>query len=150
MLIPPLLHLYRLRRQEWLQTKELKELQRRKLIAIINHAYRNVRYYKSLFDSAGVKPDDIKSTEDLAKIPITRREVLQRLPAGDITVNNADLTRCKRILTSGSSGRPLMVYRTRREHNLYDIGWARSFLDNGARIWDRNADYHSFGLQYRK
>ena len=51
MLIPPLLHLYRLRRQEWLQTKELKELQRRKLIAIINHAYRNVRYYKSLFDS---------------------------------------------------------------------------------------------------
>ena len=144
MLIPPILYLYKLRKQEWLHTETLRKLQQRKLVAVVNHAYRNVRYYKSLFDSVGVKPDDIKTSEDLAKIPITRREALQQLPTGDIVASNADLTRCKKTLTSGSSGRPLMVYRTRREDNFYDIGWARSFLDNGERIWDRNADYHSY------
>lgn len=144
MSIPPLLQLYQLRKQQWLSTKALEQLQLRKLSFIVHDAYRNVRYYKLLFDSAGVKPEDIRTAGDLAKIPITRRKVFQQQPAADIVAGNADLLRCKKMLTSGSSGSPLTVYRTRSEDNRYDAVWARSFMADGARIWDKFADYNAY------
>ena len=43
-----------------------------------------------------------------------------------------------------------MVFRTRYEDNLIDTAWARGFLENGASIWDKNADYNAFlGLPKR-
>ena len=37
-----------------------------------------------------------------------------------------------------------MIYKTRKEDNLVDAVWARGFREDGLRIWDKNADYHSY------
>ena len=73
MLLSSLYSLYRLRKNQWLTTSELKEIQRKKLQRIIKHAYGNVNYYRRLFDSVGVKPEDIRTVDDLSKIPITTK-----------------------------------------------------------------------------
>ena len=73
MLFQSLYYLYRYRKVPWLGTTELKAIQRRKLRAIIKHAYENVVYYRKLFDSEGVEPADIHDVEDLAKIPVTAK-----------------------------------------------------------------------------
>lgn len=142
--IPPILYLYRLRKQQWLKLAALRELQRRKLRTLVDHAYRNVGYYRKLFDSVGTKPEEIQSVDDLPKIPITTKQSIRDLSASELVSAPTNLSKCRKTLTSGSTGIPLMVYRTRGEGNHLDAVWARAFLENGARVWDKNADYHTY------
>ena len=144
MIIPRILDFYKLRRQQWLGAEELEKIQQEKLLAMIHHAYQNVRYYRRAFDSAGISPEDIKTVDDLANVPITRREDLQQLPFEDITASNFNLKGCKRLLTAGSSGMPLTVYRTGNEDDFFDTVWARTFLEDGQNIFDKIAEYHFY------
>jgi phenylacetate-coenzyme A ligase PaaK-like adenylate-forming protein len=65
-----------LRKNLWLKTSELKEIQEEKLKTLLTHAYQNVPFYRRLFDSVGLKPEDIKDSEDLYKIPtITKSQI---------------------------------------------------------------------------
>jgi len=139
MLLSSLLDLYRLRRNQWLGTEELEEIQRKKLLAVIKHAYQNVSYYRKLFDSAGVKPEDIKTVKDLTKIPITTRLKLQQLPPEEIVAKGINLNKCKKITTAGSSGIPLVVFLRKEDNDFYDMVWARTSLENGRRLWDSTA-----------
>lgn len=139
MILSSLLDLHRLRKQQWLKTDELEEIQRRKLKRIIKHAYKNVPYYRKLFDSAGIRPEDIKTVRDLSKIPITTRLTLQTLPPEEIVARNISLNKCKRITTAGSSGIPLVVFLNVKDSNYYDMVWARTSLENGKRLWDSTA-----------
>ena len=126
-----LLDLYRLRKQQWLETEKLEEIQREKLVAIINHAYQNVKYYRRLFDSAGIRPEDIKTVDDLSKIPVTTKTDIQQLRPNDIIAKHIDLAKCINIRTSGSTGIPLDILLTRREKEFFDMVWTRSWMENG-------------------
>jgi phenylacetate-CoA ligase len=61
----------------WFKTSELVELQERKFKMLLNHAYHNVPYYRRLFDSVGIRPNDIKNCEDISRIPITTKRELR-------------------------------------------------------------------------
>ena len=56
--------------------KKLKEIQWRKLKIMIEHAYKNVPYYMELFKKANILPDEIKSFEDMLRVPISQKESL--------------------------------------------------------------------------
>ena len=60
--------LHQVRKNQWLKTSELEELQAKKLRAMIKHAYENTELYHRKFKDAGVRPDDIKTVEDLEKV----------------------------------------------------------------------------------
>jgi len=137
MIFYSLFDLYNLKRNQWLSTKELKEIQNRKLKRLINHAYENVPYYHKLFDSVNVKVEDIKTVEDLYKIPITNKLTLQSLPITEITAKNVNLSKCIRKRTSGSQGIPLTVYNRKKDKNFLDMVWARARLENGQRLIDK-------------
>lgn len=132
-----LVDLYRLRRQQWLETEEIEEIQRRKLVAVIKHAYQNVPYYRKLFASAGIRPEDIKSVKDLSKIPITTKSQIQELRHDEIIAEGVDLEKCTNIRTSGSTGIPLDIFLSKRERELFDMGCTRSFMENGLRFKDK-------------
>ena len=132
-----IIDLYRLRKHQWLKTEKLEEIQRKKLIPMIKHAYQNVSYYHKLFDSAGIKPEDIKSMEDLPKIPITNKSTFQSLPITEITAKNIDLSKCLSLRTSGSQGVPLTIYFYKKDKNFLDMVWARAKLENGQRLRDK-------------
>jgi len=84
-------------------------IQEKRLRMIINHAYHNVSYYHDMFDSHGIKPEDIRSAEDLQKIPITTKKEIQRNYPYKIIAKGTDLNQCRIINTTGSTGRTLKM-----------------------------------------
>jgi len=68
-----------LRRSEWYQPEQLRELQLRKLKQLIAYAYEQVPFYTERFRAIGMLPGDIRSLEDLRKVPpLSRQEVIDR------------------------------------------------------------------------
>ncbi len=139
MLPGTLFMLRRLRENLRLQRAELEALQRRKLTALINHAYENVPYYRDLFASAGINPVDIKGVEDLPKIPTTSKIKLQSVPRGQIMARGKDINGCVEDVTSGSTGIPLHVYFTREDYDIRSLVFIRTFMESGYRLTDRQA-----------
>jgi len=73
-------NLYSLLRHPHVARDEIVSFQNRQLRRLVTHAYENVPYYSKLFDRNGIKPQDIRSVEDLSIIPITTKKDLQSLP----------------------------------------------------------------------
>jgi len=65
------------RRSERMSLAENKERQWRSLCRLLQHAYDSTPFYRDRFDRAGLKPSEIRSTEDLQKIPVLTREDLR-------------------------------------------------------------------------
>jgi phenylacetate-CoA ligase len=82
----------------------------RRLRRMVAHAYARVPYYRRLFDGAGVPPEEIRTAADLARLPITSKSDLRRLPAEDLVARGTDIARCLHPRSSGTSGEPFTVY----------------------------------------
>ena len=147
-------HLLKLCKNQWLTKQELEQLQQRKLQKIIKHAYERVRYYRELFDSVSIRPEDIRNTKDLQCIPVTSREQIQRVPINEIAAKGIKLADCHRMRTSGSTGIPLEVIKSEKEYQLSNLVMMRSFLANGYRLTDKQVviitprDPRTYWFQY--
>jgi phenylacetate-CoA ligase len=130
-------HLLKLCRNQWLTKQELDQLQQRKLQKIMKHAYERVEYYHQLFNSVGIRPEDIRNKKDLRYIPITSRRQMQRLPINEIVAKGVKLSSCYRVRTSGSTGMPLDVIKGKKEIQLSNLVVMRSLLANGYRLTDK-------------
>ncbi len=84
----------KLKRNQRLEPSELRKFQDKRLRAMIEHSYKNVAYYHSLFKKANLSYSDIKTIDDLEKIPITRKEDIIDLPQQSLTAINVDPNRC--------------------------------------------------------
>jgi phenylacetate-CoA ligase len=126
--------------------EQILAFQTRRLQALVRHASRRVPYYRRLFEQAGLRPDDIRSLDDLSRIPITSRADLQRLPPGDALAEGAEPEKLVLHLTSGTSGEPLRIRRTYFEEYLLQAFRLREQLAFGMRLTDRRA---SVGLARR-
>ncbi len=62
------------RRKRFLRKDKLKALQLERLQAIVGRAYSHNQFYRNLYDEAGVKPSDIKSLEDIQKLPFLEKK----------------------------------------------------------------------------
>lgn len=98
---------------QWCSKEELKKYQLKKLKNLITYSYKYVPYYKKLFRNIKLTPDDIKSVNDLNKIPILNK--------GDIKENLKDLVSTeykKQDLipdsTGGSTGVNLKFYNDKK------------------------------------
>jgi phenylacetate-CoA ligase len=137
-----LFDLYTLRRNLHSSPSELREMQTKKLRAIIEHAYRNVPFYRRKFDDARVKPHDIKTIKDLTKIPISTKSEIQSASLSEVVAENMDLSKCVKRTTSGSTGTPLTVVVDSRAANFEDAVWTRTYLENGLTFQDKMAVLH--------
>lgn len=89
---------------------QIREYQWQKMQSLISHAVDNVPYYRSLFKSSGMRTDDIRSLEDLSKIPVlTKRDMQQSLH--DMIPDGTDTTKLPLNSTGGSTGMPLNFYQ---------------------------------------
>jgi phenylacetate-CoA ligase len=129
-----------------LNREQILAFQTRRLRALVRHASRRVPYYRRLFEQAGLRPDDIRSLDDLKRIPITSRADLQRLTPGDALAEGADPEKLILHSTSGTSGEPLRVRRAYFEEYLLKAFRLREQLAVGMRLTDRRA---IFGLARR-
>lgn len=91
---------------EWFSEKELYELQSKKLQLLIEHCYNNVPYYRRVFDKLGITPDDIRSRDDLAKLPILTKQIIKD-NFNDLVSSDIDSRNAIEGSTGGSTGTPM-------------------------------------------
>ncbi len=135
-MIAKLFEFRRLQRALKLSPAELRALQERRLRATVRHAYERVPLYRKLWDAAGVGPEDVRSLEDLGRLPVVTRRQVQE--AGrEAAARGVDISRCVKLTTSGHSGVPLAVYRTKAELQTLLLVEFRTLLRIGLRARDR-------------
>jgi len=127
-----------LEESQWWAPEELAQHQNHALRNLIRHCYQNVPYYRDLFNERGVKPEDIRETKDLQRLPFLTKEIIKanpdRLKAGNIALCQTEFH-----TTGGTTGTPLGLTLEKRseairlafEWRFY--GWA------GYRFGDRCA-----------
>lgn len=89
--------------------EDIKSLQWDRFRAIVKHAYDNVPFYRQKFDAAGMCPEDIRSREDIVRIPITTKEELRAAGKSAFAINYSSKN-CIASKTSGSTGTPFTSY----------------------------------------
>ena len=111
---------------QFIKPEEIIKLQEKRLRKIIKFAYENTELYHNKLKSVNLTPDDIKTIEDLHKIPLSSKADIMQNPfvaVGD----RANL--CKLHTTSGSSGKgETIVYFTRNDWNNYILQNARCLI----------------------
>jgi phenylacetate-CoA ligase len=83
-----------------------------KLRETLSYVYKNSSFYKELFNNNGIKPEDIHSLADLAKIPFTNPSDLAQNPNRFVCVSLGDITRVVTFTTSGTTGPQKRVFCT--------------------------------------
>lgn len=106
---------------------QLLELQNQRLQALINHCYAHVPYYKKLFDSLGLKPEDIKTRDDLKKLPVLTKQMV-RDHYDELIADNISEYKAQNGSTGGSTGTPL---KFKKDVQTWNMAWASSF-----RAWE--------------
>jgi phenylacetate-CoA ligase len=129
---------YELSRNQWLGSVELKQLQEKRLRDITNHAYNNIPLYKEKFDAQGIKPESIRSLEDVQKLPFTtKQEVQDGIPDRSLA-RGLDSGHCIQASTSGTSGGPMAVFYDRRFWDYCMAAWRfRKKLAIGVKPWQK-------------
>jgi len=128
---------------QYLKRDEIVDLQQRKMRTLLKHAYENVPYYRTAFLKQGVNPDDIRTVEDLRKLPVLKKTVLrntpQQLMAGNIP--RRQLVLCR---TSGTTAVPLSFYRTREDVDWGTAAWLRAYRWGKCELGDKHAVIWAF------
>lgn len=112
--------------------EQLRALQLQRLRWSVRHAYDHVVHYRHAFDEAGVGPDDVRSLEDLARLPFTSKATLRdHYPFGMFAVPREDVVRLH--ASSGTTGKPTVVGYTRDDLDMWADVVARSIRAAGGR-----------------
>ena len=95
-------------KEETLPREEIEALQLERLQETVNRVYAKVPAYAKKMDDAGVKPEDIKTLADLAKLPfVTKQDMRDNYPFGLFAVERDKLVRIH--ASSGTTGKPTVV-----------------------------------------
>jgi phenylacetate-CoA ligase len=129
-------HLQSLIRRSFWDEARLSRFQNDRLRRMINHAYNHVPFYHRRFRELGIHPSDIRSTEDLKRLPILRKDEI-RQNQKEIISNGYVLDRLRRLSTSGSTGEPLFLYASTTENEFRKAKHLRANMSCGQRPFDK-------------
>jgi len=99
---------------ETLPREKLSELQLERLQVTLNRAYSKVDFYRQQFDLLGLLPEDIRSLEDLSRLPCTTSaDLAEYYPYGLFSVPLKSIVRLK--FTAAPQGQPIVIGYTQRD-----------------------------------
>ena len=130
---------------ECMSREDMKKLQDERLVAQVKHVYENVKYYRDLMDEKGVTPDDIRSTDDLHKLPfLTKADLRDAYPYGLLA---KPLSECTEIhSTSGTTGKRVVAFYTKNDIDLWHDCCARAITAVGGTKDDVCQVCYGYGL----
>ena len=130
---------------ETMPLEDMRALQTEKLIKQVRHVYENVPCYRAKMEAKGVTPDDIKSIDDLGKLPfITKDDLRDQYPTGFLAVPQSE---CVRIhSTSGTTGRRVVAFYTQHDVDLWEDCCARAIVAVGGTKEDVVHVAYGYGL----
>lgn len=112
------------REYECLARKDMQRLQLQRLQRTVERVYTNVEAYRRLFDEKGINPSDIRSLEDIRRLPFTTKALLRdNYPYGLFAVPMREIVRIH--ASSGTTGKPTVVGYTRNDLEVWSEVIAR-------------------------
>lgn len=130
-------NLMKLMRSQWWSYKDLKNLQEKKLKAIVKYSYENIPLYHKKFKDAGIMPGEIKTVKDLTKLPfLTKYDIINNYPTG-IVSPLIDINKCWVSHTSGTTGRPMTVLYDINAEDFEKATALRPNLNCGQKLFDK-------------
>ncbi len=118
------------KKMETLPRKEIRELQLKRLKETVKKLYENVPFYQNKFKELKIKPTDIKTLEDIHKLPLTTKDDLRNnSPFGMMTTS---LDNCIELhASSGTTGVPVTVCYTQNDIDVWSEVMARCLSMSG-------------------
>jgi len=124
---------------------KIKALQHEKLLRQVRYVWDNVPYYRSKMEEKGVRPEDVKSAEDLCKLPfLSKADLRAAYPYGLLAVPLKD---CVRIhSTSGTTGKRVIAFYTQEDIDMWNECCARAIMAAGGTNEDVCHIAYGYGL----
>ncbi|MGB4658028.1 MAG: phenylacetate--CoA ligase, partial [Mobilitalea sp.] len=105
-------------KEETLSREDMEKIQLKRLQETVKRIYEKVPCYQDKMIEAGIKPEDIKSLEDLKRLPFTNKmDLRDNYPFGLFTVPKKDLVRIH--ASSGTTGKPTVVGYTKNDMKMW-------------------------------
>lgn len=125
--------------------EKMREIQLAALKRTVERVYNNVPLYKKRFDEWGIKPEDIKSVDDLAKLPFTYKQDLRDCyPYGLFATPMDEVVRIH--ASSGTTGKQTVVGYTKNDLDMWAVCVARALSASGATKQDFIHVSYGYGL----
>jgi phenylacetate-CoA ligase len=139
-----------LNKTQWFSKKEIETLQQRNMHALLKHAYENVPYYRRIMKSRRILPSDIKSIEDLKKLPVLTKSMIRKNFENLIAQN---FPRSELVpYQSGGTGDQIKFFITKKRISWEVAAEYRAYCWAGYRlgqkcllIWGARADLRKTG-----
>ena len=125
--------------------EQLLAWQNERLVKQVQHVWDNVPYYRQKMEEKGVTPADIKSVDDLHKLPfLTKADLRDAYPYGLMGKPLADCVRIQS--TSGTTGRRVVAFYTQHDIDLWEDCCARAIVAAGGTREDVVQVAYGYGL----
>ncbi len=125
--------------------EEIKAIQDEKLVKQVKHVWDNVPYYRKKMEEAGITPDDIRSRDDLYKLPfLSKADLREAYPYGLVGVPLKDCVRIQS--TSGTTGKRVVAFYTQHDIDLWEDCCARAITAAGGTNEDVCQVSYGYGL----
>ena len=124
---------------------EIKALQLVRLKWSVDHAYKNVAFYKKKYDEIGIHPSDLKYLEDIKLFPFTTKEDLrENYPFNMFAHKLKDIARIH--ASSGTTGKPTVVAYTKNDLEMWEHLIERCLRASGMKKGDMLHNAYGYGL----
>lgn len=122
---------------QWWSSTEIENFQNERLRKLVKHVYDSVPYYRELFKQNKLLPNDIKTKDDLTKIPILKKSIIKRNGIKSFTSVAVPKKRIIQMSSSGSTGEPLYYSTTKQAYSLNIAANLRGWYWMGYRLGDK-------------
>lgn len=130
---------------ECMPREELEQLQLERVQSTLNRVYKNVQFYRKIFDKLNVLPEDIQSIQDLSNLPFTTKDDLRNsYPYDMFAVSLREVVRLHS--TSGMTGKPIVVGYTKNDLKNWSNLAARVLTAGGVTKDDMVQIAFAYGL----
>ncbi|GCE46715.1 phenylacetate-CoA ligase [Thermosporothrix hazakensis] len=133
---------------ETLPKEKLKALQLQRLQATVERVYHQNTFYRKLYDEAGVKPSDIRSLEDIQKLPFLEKKTVRAAYPYGVAMKQpgGEDGAVELHATSGTTGKSVPVFATMKDIEHWAELNARELWMTGLRPGDVLMNCYGYGL----
>ena len=130
---------------DYLPLPQLRQVQLQRLQAVVRRAYEQVPLFRQRLEERGLKPEDVKSLEDIARLPFTvKTDLRDAYPFGLFASPMQDVVRLH--ASSGTTGKPIVVAYTHEDVEVWTSVMVRSFAACGLHQGDIVQNAYGYGL----
>ena len=131
--------------KECMPREQMRELQGKRLHKIVDLVYHNVPFYRQKLQEMDITPDDIRSIDDIVKLPFTtKQDFRDNYPTGLQAAPMSEVIRFH--ASSGTTGNPTIVGYTRKDVEIWRECMARCLTSYGVTRNDVFSVAYGYGL----